>query len=168
MTYERETERDVPIKSFLIIIIQLEKKKQAYKLKPRLELDLYGKRGNTDDRRMIKEERNLTATCATSLHGGRGRHHRRRWEARGAPAETLGELRCLAMAAAAAVVVVSSRAPPEALMKALTILHPSLSLCSHYAHLQQKDPKPLINGKTAFCLRPLSLSLYIVGTKRKP
>lgn len=83
---------------------------------------------NTDDRRMIKEERNLTATCATSLHGGRGRHHRRRWEARGAPAETLGELRCLAMAAAAAVVV-SSRAPPEALMKALTILHPvSLSL----------------------------------------
>lgn len=114
---------------------------------------------NTDDRRMIKEDRNLTATCATSLHGGRGRHHRRRWEARGAPAETLGELRCLAMAAAA---VVSSRAPPEALMKALTILHPvSLSLCSHYAHLQQKDPKPLINGKTAFCLRPLSLSLSL-------
>lgn len=116
---------------------------------------------NTDDRRMIKEERNLTATCATSLHGGRGRHHRRRWEARGAPAENLGELRCLAMVvAAAAAVVVSSSAPPEALMKALTILHPSLSLSAHTMHISSKriQNHSLMAKPPSVCA--LSLSLY--------
>lgn len=58
-----------------------------------------------------------------------------------------------------------SSSPAEPHLKPLWRLWPSstlsLSLCSHYAHLQQKDPKPLINGKTAFCLRPLSLSLSL-------
>lgn len=123
-------------------------------------LDLCGKETQTDrapaPQRQNKREEELDSNLC-DLHGGRGCHHRRPWGARGAP-ETLGELRCPVMVAAA--VVVSSRAPPEALMKALTILHPGslLTLCTSPA----KGSKTSHYWQNRLLFAP---SLYIVGTK---